>query len=291
MLCGSSSLVRLLPVGGRFCLVTVYALNDEAKLIRREVKDGMYSPTAYFIVHTAIQVPSILLLSLCAGVPAAYPIIRFPWAGLLRFWLVYFAMLLATEGTAQAFSLHEDPLVGLLNFMQVWFMAFLFNGISVPVNSVVWPFRALTYCTPYRYGFAALIYVTFIDTPTYSGALRCHEPLQLDPAPPWGPYCIVSSLDADGFGYVCPALPPAACYGRTGRQILSSIGATFKSVTADDIWLQYSAYVSVQVIFWKVAFLVVFAWISRSYQALRVPGGGKGITPLLIEHAGLQPAP
>ena len=54
-----------------FCLVTVYALNQEGKLVRREIKDGMYSSHAYFVVQSAIQAPAILVLSLFAAFPAA----------------------------------------------------------------------------------------------------------------------------------------------------------------------------------------------------------------------------
>jgi hypothetical protein len=201
------------------------------------------------------QVPAILLLSLCAGVPAAYPIGNFPIEGLPRFWTVYFAMLMTTECMAQAFALQADPLMGLLNFMNVWFMAFLFNGISVPVDAVIWPFRVFTYSTPYRYGFSALSHVAFIETPTYSGAEPCRAPTPWPipwPAqlpgdgPPWPAYCITTCPDSQGRGYYCPELPPIACYGRTGKQILTALGATFKSVEAGDVWLRYTLYVAVQ---------------------------------------------
>ena len=90
--------------------------------------------------------------------------------------------------------------------------------------------------------------------------------MQVGPAPPWGWYCTLTCPDPDGLGYFCPLLPPAACYGRTGKQILTSIGATFKSVPADDVWLRYTVYVAIQVVAWKVAALVLLVWICSSYQ-------------------------
>ena len=246
-----------------FCLVTVYACNLEGKIISKEVKDGMYWPATYVLVQLLIQLPAIFLLSFWACVPAGYPLANFPWAGLLRYWLVYFSMLMTTECTAQAFSLLANPLFGLMNYMQVWFMAFLFNGISIPVDSVKWPFRSLCYATPYRWGQAALCYIAFIDTPDYAGA----EPGNASDSPSAAvPYCNSAHLDSAGHGFFCPKLRPAACYGRTGAQILTSLGFNFQTISADDNWLPYAGLIFAQVLFWKLLFLLLFVWRTKRMQ-------------------------
>ena len=262
-----------------FCLVTVYACNLEGKIISKEVKDGMYWPMAYVLVQLLIQFSAVFFLSFWACFPAGYPLANFPWSGFLRYWLVYFSMLMTTECTAQAFSLLANPLFGLMNYMQVWFMAFLFNGISVPVKSVIWPFRSLCYATPYRWGQAALCYIAFIDSPDYAGAERCTAS---EVANGSVIYCNMAYPDSDGHGFFCPELPAAACYGRTGAQILTSLGFNFQTISADDEWLPYSGLVFAQVVFWKVLFLLLFVWSSRRMQT---PGPSQGVAVVVPKHA------
>jgi hypothetical protein len=46
------------------------------------------------------------------------------------------------ERIAQLLSISFDnPLMGMLMFLNTWFASFLFNGILVAADDVVWPFR------------------------------------------------------------------------------------------------------------------------------------------------------
>lgn len=84
-----------------FCLVTVYSCNIEMKKVRKEVKDGMYGWLCCVVVHVSIQIPAVAILSLSAACPAGYPLSNLPWQSFFRFWVVYFAMLVTSESTAQ----------------------------------------------------------------------------------------------------------------------------------------------------------------------------------------------
>ena len=42
----------------------------------------------------------------------------------------------------------KNPLLGIMNFMQFWFSTFLFMGLMVPEENVIWPFRALCSLSP-----------------------------------------------------------------------------------------------------------------------------------------------
>jgi len=87
-------------------------------------------------------------------------------------WL-YGLQFLVLESLGHCCSLFDNPLLGLMQFMNVWFMAFLFSGIAVPVANVIWPFRVLCYILPYRWAMAACNNVAFIFSPDYGGACPC----------------------------------------------------------------------------------------------------------------------
>ena len=60
-----------------------------------------------------------------------------------------------------------------LNYMQAWFMSFLFCGIMVAEEDVIWPFRVLCYVLPLRWGMATMGWIEFSKDSTYAGALPC----------------------------------------------------------------------------------------------------------------------
>ena len=51
--------MMIIEFPGMFSLVVCYSLNFELKAVKREVKDGMYSPATYWLVFTLIQIPMI----------------------------------------------------------------------------------------------------------------------------------------------------------------------------------------------------------------------------------------
>ena len=61
-------------------LITVLALNSEYTTARAEMKNGMYSPLAYIVATTMVQLPMMLILALCALVPG-YLVGNWDWDG------------------------------------------------------------------------------------------------------------------------------------------------------------------------------------------------------------------
>ena len=124
-------------------VVAVYAYNEEFFAIRREVKNGMLSPVSYMIANFGIQVPLMLVMSVCALSVSAYGIVDFNGANYLQVLVVYAINLWVYERIAQLLSIcFHNPLMGMLMYLSVWFASFLFNGILVPQHDVVWPFRS-----------------------------------------------------------------------------------------------------------------------------------------------------
>ena len=48
----------------------------------------------------------------------------------------------------------------------------IFNGLLLQATDVIWPFRAIAYCSNIRYTLKLLMYCAFIDA-EYGGTVRC----------------------------------------------------------------------------------------------------------------------
>ena len=79
------------------------------------------------------------------------------------------------------------------------------------------------------------------------------------------PYCNVDRRDADGNGFFCPAFPQVACFGRTGAQLLTSIGANFQSINDKNEWFTFSlVLIIISVVFKTVHIFTFVAQCQRS---------------------------
>lgn len=193
-------------------VAAVFGYNMEYFSIRKEVKDGMYSPGAYVLATTILQIPLMFVLAVGAIGVSAYGIANFNAAGFGEYWLIYTVTLWSFECIAQFCAvMFENSLVGMLVYMNNWFSAFLFAGIMVPEEDVVWPFRVLCYTYPLRWAMTSFAQVDFRDT-TFKGAVE----------------------DADGV-YSCPDLGPLyTCYGYHGTDVLDTIGTTYRSISSEN---------------------------------------------------------
>lgn len=158
---------------------SVYISNIEFNAIKREVKNGMVSPMSYLFANSVLQVPFMFLLGLSSLGISAYAIIDYREEAFPKIWLLYSLGLYSFEAIAQTMAIaFDNPIIGMLQFMSMWFSAFLFCGIFLPVDSIVWPFRILSYVLPYQYAFRSQIHAEFIDQ-TFSGAMLC-DPLTVE---------------------------------------------------------------------------------------------------------------
>merc|ERR1719334_2647089 len=95
------------------------------------------------------------------------------WAEYINFVLLHSLTLLTLEVQAELLAiLFPNFALGMLTFMGLWFAEFLFAGLLVRDEDVMWPLRALTYILPMRYGVQAMVYTEYINT-AFSGAETC----------------------------------------------------------------------------------------------------------------------
>ncbi|KAK3284935.1 hypothetical protein CYMTET_7438 [Cymbomonas tetramitiformis] len=225
-------------------IIAVFAFNIEFHSIKAEVKNGMYRATSYLVAKSILEVPMMFILSIFAISCSAYGVSNYNGDYYFEFMLVFTAMLWSFECMAQAMSVSFDnPLLGAMGFMNMWFCSFLFAGIMVPEKDVPWPFKAMIYLFPFRYSLASLIYLDFHDT-TFDGAY----------------------LDAnDPRGYSCTD-STTWCYGYTGKQVLDSLGQTYKTISSEDHTVRDFSLLLAIGAFFKLQYLVIFVQKSAAHR-------------------------
>ena len=205
----------------QFILVSVYLYYYQWLALKKEVKDGMYHPAAAALASWVVQLPMMFVLAICSLLPV-FIIGDLHWPNLPMAWLIYALCFWAFEGMAQQLAIAPNVVIGLFNFLNLYFAAFLFCGMFVDIDDVIWPLRALCYFFPLQWAMQSYMYAMFHDMPESSGAKAC--------AP--------GSTPADGGGQICSAngfyCPPTAddpagaiCFGRTGDEILNSLSKQF----------------------------------------------------------------
>jgi len=196
-------------------LVSVYQYFHQWLSIKREVKDGMYHPVAAAVASWIVQVPMMFVLAACSLVPI-FVIGDLHWPNFPLTWLIYAIAFWAFEGLAQMVGVASNATLGLVNFLNLFFAAFLFCGMFVDVEDVVWPLRAFCYVLPLGWALQSYVHSAYTGAPDAAGALDC-TPGNVTPT---GIFC------SDG-GFYCPDADASVCYGRTGAQILNSLGVQF----------------------------------------------------------------
>lgn len=55
------------------------------------------------------------------------------------------------EAVAQLLAVvFANPLLGMLQYVNLWFCSFLFCGLFLPIQNIVWPLRVFSYIMPFR---------------------------------------------------------------------------------------------------------------------------------------------
>lgn len=227
-------------------VIAVYTYNAEFHAIKREAKNGMTSPLAYLIALGLLQLPIMIIFGVFSLSAGAYGVLRFNGAHYVNVIIIYACAIYCYEAFAQVFSvLFTDPLMGMLNFMQMWFASFLFSGIVVPIQDVVWPFRACAYILPLKYALKAIVYQEFIDQ-DWQGANLC------TPNPGVDNTCYFYG-DHMGIneGWTC-GNSNDVCYGKKGWQVLDSLSRSFTVISSKNEFMMDCMYTLIITLILKI---------------------------------------
>jgi len=235
-------------------LITVFLLNLELKTVKTEVKNGMYSPIAYVLSNTIVQLPFMFALTLCAILPA-FAIGGWSFDNFFTFLISYACMAWAWECLAQLMSLMSNPVLGMLNFVSAWSAGILFCGLVFRAEDCIWPLRALVYILPLSWQFNSAAYDVFMPA-RYSDAELC--------TPGSTPQCT-------SFGYVCPNLTSLYCFGHTGAQVLETLHLSYDTLDSKDTRAFNVSMILVFAVFLKLCYGLGVWRATRATASLRSP--------------------
>ena len=202
----------------QFIIVSNFIYYYQWLSLKKEVKDGMYHPAASAIASWIVQTPVMFLLALSSLLPM-YALGDLYWGSFPIVLVLYCVTFWSFEGLAQALSSFPNVFIGMFLFLNLYFTAFLFCGMFVDPEDVVWPIRVFCYFLPLGWSLQSYMYALYTDLPKHSGTKPCTPGQAL----PTGGICT-----AQGFYCYSESDPTGAvCYGETGNQILNSLSVQF----------------------------------------------------------------
>lgn len=217
-------LVWISGVPSNMGLIGVYVYNVEFLAINREMKAGMVNVLTYLFSNAIMQVPIMFMFALCSIGISAYGILDFTPEHFGQILLIYALTMYMFETIAQVLAVaFANPLIGMLQFISFWFASFLFCGLFLAIDDIVWPFRIFSYVTPYRYSFRAIAYEEYIDS-TWNGAELCD--------PTSNGCTAIPGRDGVNDGFKCSKEGP--CYGKEGWQILETLSQEYDLISGDE---------------------------------------------------------
>ena len=157
-------------------------------------------------------------------------------------------------------------------FMNNWFSAFLFAGIMIKGEDVIWPFRLLCYILPLRWGVQGMLYIEYKGA-TFEGADTAVCPAALAANPPPGCTYHPGLMPADGFK--CPGSTQAGCYGYTGAQVLESIHNRYEIATSEDIVVRNFGYLLAIALVFKLQYFGMLMMRMKKCSQIMPTKGAK----------------
>ncbi len=215
-------------------VVAVFAFAEEFATINKEVKNGMYSLSNYIFSVLALQVPAMWMLAIFAVAIPGFAIGNMWAPKFIEIISLYAALYFSYECIARCLSVaFPNPLLGMLTYLNIWFTSFLFAGVMIPADEVIWPFRIFVYVLPLFYSVKTVTYLDAIDA-TYKKAYFCDESVRSD--------CLFHFTSTGRKlypGWTCSEVAdgeynPMACYGNEGWQALDSLGKSYASISSND---------------------------------------------------------
>lgn len=257
-------------------VIAVYVFNNEFFTIKKEVKNGMVQPLPYLIANSVLQIPVMFLFGIAAVSVSQYGMLNYYGPRYGHILLLYALTMYSYESMAQVFAVvFSNPLLGMLQYVNIWFASFLFNGLFLPIKSIPWPFRIFSFILPFRYNVRSMAYQEYVKGPNWGGAILC-DPLTDVTCYPAGFKCTDTSAGA-------------ACYGRTGKQVLQSIHQVFDTFNAQDTFNTDVAILIAIAVVCKIIFVYVMTVKAKTESKLfPLPPASNSSTKNASQHNGVS---
>jgi ABC-type multidrug transport system ATPase subunit len=249
----------------QFILVSNYIYHYQWLSLKKEVKDGMYHPVPAAVASWVVQAPMMFVLALSSLLPM-YVIGDLAWSSFGIVLVLYALTFWSFEGLAQMLSTFSNVIIGLFGFLNLYFAAFLFCGMFVDPEDVVWPIRTFCYFMPLGWTLQSYMYALMHDMPDHEGTVACTP----GDALPTGGVC----TDQGFYCYSSEDPTGAVCYGKDGDTILESLSVQFTIFEAKGHYARNIALIVAFGALTRIGYVAAIYVLTKMYggQAPGAPG-------------------
>ena len=125
------------------CLVTVFFFERAHRVVKTDVRNGLYPASAFAGSAILLSFPGLLLMAVFSCIGSMYGLANFQWSAAHIGVLGCFLILLIFDSIARVCSLLPNMLLGMMVFVQSWFSSFLFCGFMIGEEDVGMPSNML----------------------------------------------------------------------------------------------------------------------------------------------------
>lgn len=240
-------IIWFMGVPANMGVVAVYAYNAEFNSVRKEIKNGMCSPSAYLLAKSILEIPLMFFFAICALGPAAYGLANFNGDDFFLYVLIWTSAIYAWEAMAEVLALSFDnPLFGMMQFMGLWFSAFLYGGFLIPGDDMVWPLKVFYYILPIKYSVRSMVWAEYHQS-TWDACKGSATP---------GTYQSNGEL----------------CYGKDGKDVLETLNSIFPLFSAENEVLGDIMFCICIAVVFKIIYCVMLIQKSKASSKLITDG-------------------
>ena len=130
----------------------MYVLNDELLVIQSEQKNGMLRPASYIMAKVVLTLPFIFVFAIFAlGIPG-FAIQNYQTSSWIEVILLWSILAYLFESLAECLAIWvKNKVLGMLVYLTYWISSFLFSGLFLPLDDLIWPLKIFYYTTPFSY--------------------------------------------------------------------------------------------------------------------------------------------
>jgi ABC-type multidrug transport system ATPase subunit len=241
-----------------FAVTAVTYYHASYQLARSEIRNNFYQPWMHHVAVLISSVPLLAVLAVCALLGTAFGVGNYGWDTFAITYINFFVMYLAFDFMAHVCSVAFDNLtVAMCSYAQYWFGSFLFMGLMLDLEEVIWPLRIFTYVMPFRWIYANLVYIQFAWFPqTFEGATVCAVGGNVSAASG----CMYPNGNSVA-GFSCGPIGSYSypCLGFTGEEVLGSMYRLNYTVVKNEnhVWRNIAIVFGMAIIH-KIAHVLLF---------------------------------
>jgi len=221
------------------CAVIIFGHSTEVLEFSRNVHNGIMHPMPFFVARL-LQIPMMISLSIASLTTGGYVMCNWNPEKYVTMVLIHSLLMTCCEFTAELCSVAASQApIGILIYLALWFMQFLFSGMLVQDDDVVWPIKIFCYILPKRYALHSMLYSEYTGS-TFEGTQPCNVTTET------ATFCYSG-------GFKCAT---RTCYGRTGTQVLDSLHHIFTLITSENKIALHVSYMIIYLTTAKVLYII-----------------------------------